>query len=98
MAIFHSFSVDAPSRQDKFPCFLLRGISSVGRALAWHARGQEFDSPMLHQVSQRRDDGLKRFSVLGVAPKALLCRNLHINQLPIGTIIWVNVNEHASGA
>ena len=24
------------------------GISSVGRALAWHARGQEFDSPMLH--------------------------------------------------
>ena len=26
----------------------LRGISSVGRALAWHARGQEFDSPMLH--------------------------------------------------
>ncbi len=27
----------------------LRGISSVGRALAWHARGQEFDSPMLHQ-------------------------------------------------
>ena len=26
----------------------LGGISSVGRALAWHARGQEFDSPMLH--------------------------------------------------
>ena len=29
--------------------FSERGISSVGRALAWHARGQEFDSPMLHQ-------------------------------------------------
>ena len=28
----------------------LRGISSVGRALAWHARGQEFDSPMLHHL------------------------------------------------
>jgi hypothetical protein len=28
----------------------LGGISSVGRALAWHARGQEFDSPMLHQT------------------------------------------------
>ncbi len=26
-----------------------RGLSSVGRALAWHARGQGFDSPRLHQ-------------------------------------------------
>ena len=25
------------------------GISSAGRALAWHARGQEFESPMLHK-------------------------------------------------
>jgi hypothetical protein len=25
------------------------GISSAGRALAWHARGQEFESPILHQ-------------------------------------------------
>ena len=25
-----------------------RGISSVGRALAWHARGQGFESPILH--------------------------------------------------
>jgi hypothetical protein len=29
------------------PC---RGCSSVGRALAWHARGQGFDSPQLHKV------------------------------------------------
>src|SRR6266700_1159407 len=27
-----------------------RGFSSVGRALAWHARGQGFESPKLHQV------------------------------------------------
>lgn len=26
----------------------LWGISSAGRALAWHARGQEFDPPYLH--------------------------------------------------
>lgn len=26
----------------------LRGISSIGRALAWHARGQGFDPPILH--------------------------------------------------
>ncbi len=30
------------------PHALLRGISSVGRALAWHARGQGFKSPILH--------------------------------------------------
>ena len=26
----------------------LRGISSVGRALEWHSRGQGFESPILH--------------------------------------------------
>ena len=26
-----------------------RGISSAGRALAWHARGQRFDPAILHQ-------------------------------------------------
>ena len=26
----------------------LRGISSVGRALAWHARGHRFESVILH--------------------------------------------------
>ena len=31
-----------------------RGISSVGRALAWHARGQEFESPILHQPAPLR--------------------------------------------
>ncbi len=29
---------------------LLRGISSVGRALAWHARGQRFDPAILHTI------------------------------------------------
>src|SRR5690606_26623306 len=28
------------------------GHSSVGRALAWHARGPEFDSPWLHQKAR----------------------------------------------
>ena len=27
---------------------ILRGISSVGRALAWHARGQRFEPAILH--------------------------------------------------
>ena len=27
----------------------IRGISSVGRALAWHARGHRFESGILHQ-------------------------------------------------
>ena len=29
--------------------FTLRGYSSAGRALAWHARGQRFDPAILHQ-------------------------------------------------
>jgi hypothetical protein len=29
-------------------CWQPRGFSSVGRALAWHARGQGFESPKLH--------------------------------------------------
>jgi hypothetical protein len=29
----------------------VRGISSAGRALAWHARGQGFKSPILHFLS-----------------------------------------------
>ena len=28
-----------------------RGISSVGRALAWHARGHRFESGILHQIN-----------------------------------------------
>ena len=30
----------------------LRGYSSAGRALAWHARGQRFDPAYLHQALQ----------------------------------------------
>lgn len=31
---------------------MLRGCSSVGRALEWHSRGQGFNSPQLHQGNQ----------------------------------------------
>ena len=31
---------------------LFWGYSSVGRALAWHARGQRFDPAYLHQIKQ----------------------------------------------
>ena len=33
------------------------GISSAGRAPAWHAGGQEFESPILHQPDARRTPG-----------------------------------------
>ena len=29
---------------------VLWGVSSVGRAFAWHAKGQRFDPVILHQV------------------------------------------------
>jgi hypothetical protein len=31
---------------------LIRGCSSVGRALEWHSRGKGFDPPHLHQRGQ----------------------------------------------
>ncbi len=43
------------------PSFWLRGYSSAGRALAWHARGQRFDPAYLHQTNI--------FWSLGVAKK-----------------------------
>jgi hypothetical protein len=30
----------------------IRGISSVGRALAWHARGQRFEPAILHSFKR----------------------------------------------
>ena len=42
-----------------------RGFSSAGRALAWHARGQGFESPKLHiSAGQRRISNLKMISDL----------------------------------
>src|SRR3954453_23103959 len=38
-----------PTSDDKFLRYA-RGISSAGRALAWHARGQGFKSPILHST------------------------------------------------
>ena len=35
----------------RFASGILWGISSAGRALAWHARGQRFDPAILHQKS-----------------------------------------------
>ncbi len=34
--------------------FYCRGVSSVGRALAWHARGHEFESRTLHERGKRK--------------------------------------------
>ena len=39
----------APSK--RFASWILWGISSAGRALAWHARGHRFDPGILHQKS-----------------------------------------------
>ena len=35
---------------ERFVKKILRGISSVGRALAWHARGQRFEPAILHNA------------------------------------------------
>ena len=41
-------------------CRSPRGISSVGRALAWHARGHRFKSGILHFNSNGRNDLRRR--------------------------------------
>ena len=49
----------------------LWGISSAGRALAWHARGQRFDPAILHQKGTvlRLKYGAFLFSFLEVASR-----------------------------
>ena len=53
--------------------FTLRGYSSAGRALAWHARGQRFDPAILHQKSTvlRLKYGAFLFAFLEVALKII---------------------------
>ena len=42
-----------PGAEKHFPAGGPRGVSSVGRALQWHCRGQGFDSPILHHPPPR---------------------------------------------
>ena len=58
------------------------GISSAGRALAWHARGHRFDSGILHQKSTvlRRKYGAFLFAFLEVT--------LKISQMPDFAGVW----------
>ncbi len=48
----------------------LRGCSSVGRALAWHARGQGFDSPQLHPKYSKRKPAPERAFSFRAADRA----------------------------
>ena len=45
-----------------------RGISSVGRALEWHSRGQGFESPILHSNQEETDLAPGRAGVFSCAP------------------------------
>ena len=42
-----TLKVSVESKNARFGTYAW-GLSSVGRALAWHARSQEFESPRLH--------------------------------------------------
>src|SRR5207302_10875050 len=50
-----------PNRRTTRPWKARRGISSAGRALAWHARGQGFKSPILHSPSGPQTSACRRF-------------------------------------
>ena len=66
------------------------GISSAGRALAWHARGHRFDPGILHQKSTvlRREYGAFLFAEAGFWGAALL--RLHRFQAFGGSYITSN--------
>jgi hypothetical protein len=49
----HGFPQQGSQRRAKW------GHSSVGRALEWHSRGRGFDSPWLHQRSERGCDEIE---------------------------------------
>ena len=66
----------------RFASWILWGISSAGRALAWHARGQRFDPAILHQKSTvlRLKYGAFLFAFLEVT--------LKISQMPDFAGAW----------
>ena len=66
----------------RFASWILWGISSAGRALAWHARGQRFDPAILHQKSTvlRLKYGAFLFAFLEVASR--------ISQMPDFAGAW----------
>jgi hypothetical protein len=47
------------------PARALRGFSSAGRALAWQARGQGFESPKLHFELQQEVTPMSAVSAAG---------------------------------
>ena len=48
------YASSVPAASQRSAAWPSRGFSSVGRALAWHARGQGFESPKLHVFSCTR--------------------------------------------
>ena len=66
----------------RFASWISWGISSAGRALAWHARGQRFDPAILHQKSTvlRWKYGAFLFAFLEVASR--------ISQMPDFAGAW----------
>ena len=46
----------SPETNHTLEVLLTRGISSAGRALRSHRRGQEFESPILHSLKHRQNN------------------------------------------
>ncbi len=67
-----------------------RGISSVGRALAWHARGQGFKSPILHcgfaAIEQESGESSEESKNAAARSAAVYCQLSTLNSSPGRTI------------
>jgi hypothetical protein len=52
LALFPKTTIFAFAKRKRFSNCRFGGIAQLARALAWHARGQGFDSPYLHQITK----------------------------------------------
>ena len=67
------------------------GLAQLARALAWHARGHEFDSRILHQSQERHSKGV----VLGFY--AMLGRTRDLRSLPYQREVWRDCKYSPNG-
>ena len=68
----------------RFASWILWGISSAGRALAWHARGHRFDPGNLHQKEKHYTETCGAFFVKANRVRVLLNRESAVHGLQEG--------------
>ena len=66
--------------------YILRGLSSIGRAFAWHAKGQGFKSPRFHWAQRALNDPCLPLPGYKVGGAAARPKVLNIEQCGCGVV------------